>query len=63
MYIRNSPIPQHDSRSRSPWNCIFTINTHMTSIRTTWFLILSVATLSLAQTNVLGTVVDGSSAT
>ena len=29
------------------------------SIRTTWLLILGVSTLALAQTNVLGTVLDG----
>jgi hypothetical protein len=60
MYIRNSAISQQDSESTAPWKCIFTDTTLM-RIRTIWLLILGVSTLSLAQTNVLGTVVDGTS--
>src|ERR1035437_4429124 len=60
MYIRKSTIPQQDSRSANPRKCILDCTTLM-SIRTIWLLILGASTLALAQTNVLGTVVDGTS--
>jgi len=59
MYIRKSAIPQEDCTPWAPRKCILRPNP-MTSGKI-WLLILGLSTLSMAETDVLGTVVDASS--
>jgi hypothetical protein len=59
MYIRKSAIPQGDCTPSNPGKCILRPNP-MTSGKI-WLLILGLSTLSLAETDVLGTAVDATS--